>query len=37
MAVLPPPKVRRYIPIILTLFLIFTKYLKEGHVIKINS
>ena len=37
MAVLPPLKVHINIPIILFLFLLFTKYLKEGHIIKRNS
>ena len=36
-AVLPPLKVRRHITIILALFLLFTKDLKEGHIIKRNS
>ena len=37
LAVLPPLKVHRHIQIILTLLLIFTKDLKERHVIEINS
>ena len=37
LAVPPPLKVHRHIPIILTLLLIFTKDLKERHVIEINS
>ena len=37
MVVLPPLKVNRYIPTILTLFLLFNKYLKEVHIIKMNS
>ena len=37
MEVLPTPKVRRNIPIILELFLIFTKDLKEGQIIKKNN
>ena len=32
MTVLPPPKVSRHIPIILALFLLFTKELKEVHI-----
>ena len=34
MAVLPPLKIRRHIPIILALFLLFTKDLKEGHIVE---
>ena len=37
MAVLPPLKFRRHIPIILVLFLLFTKDLKEGRIIKRHS
>ena len=37
MAVLPPLKVCRHIPIILALFLLITKDLKEGHIIERNS
>ena len=37
MAVLPPLKVRRYIPIILLFFLLFTKDLEEVHIIERHS
>ena len=37
MAVLPPLKVRRHIPIIIYLSLLFTKDIKEGHTIESNS
>ena len=37
MAVLPPLKVCRHTPFILTLFLLYTKDLKEGHIIERNS
>ena len=37
MAVLPPLKVRRHIPIILILYLLFTKDPKEGHIIERHS
>ena len=30
-------KVRRHISIILALFLLFNKHLKEGHITKMNS
>ena len=37
MAVLPPLKVCRHISIVLALFLLFAKDLKEGHIIKRHS
>ena len=37
MAVLPPIKVCRHIPITPTFFLLFTKDLKGGHIIERNS
>ena len=37
LAILPPLNVCRHIPIVLFLLLIFTKDLKEGHIIKIQS
>ena len=37
MVVLPLLKVRRHTPIILSLFLLFTKNIKEGNIIKRHS
>ena len=37
MAVLTPLKIRRHIPIIISLFLLFTKDLKEGQITERNS
>ena len=37
MVVWPPLKDRRHIPIILALFLLFAKDLKEGHIIERHS